>query len=119
VLEIDEVYSIVRTGGAALTALEKCLTEGRSYGLGLFLCTQRPSRLPLFVLSEAQHYAVFRLKLAKDRIRMAECMQLDKDLPNPPGEHGFYYFQDGWEAPLLVPQGINLEEGVRQREDRR
>lgn len=113
VVEIDEVYELVRQGKAAIKALEKGLTEGRSYGLGLILCSQRPTRLPLFIISEAQVYVIFKLRLKRDRMRMAECMQIDHDFPVPPGKHGFYWFQEEWDAPLLVSEGINLEEGVK------
>ncbi len=81
---IDELYMVHKNGraGRGLIAL---LTRGRSDNITVIGATQRPTWLSMFCLSEADYYMIYRLKLAKDRERMAELTgdtktleQLDK-----------------------------------------
>lgn len=109
VVWVDEVYSVVRKGGEGVDAYEECLTQGRSRGVGVWTCTQRPMYLPNFAISEAEHYFIFRLKLPQDRAKVADAMEMDaRDFHNPPGKHGSRYYRDGWEEPILLPYGVNL-----------
>lgn len=109
VVWVDEVYSVVHKGGEGVDAYEECLTQGRSRGVGVWTCTQRPMHLPNFAISEAEHYFIFRLKMPQDRQKVAGAMEMDeRDFANPTGQHGFRYYRDGWDAPILLPDGVNL-----------
>lgn len=63
---IDELYTIHNKGwaGPGLTGL---ITRGRELRQSFIGCTQRPSFISNFVLSEADYIAEFRLNLAQDR----------------------------------------------------
>jgi len=86
---IDEIYGVVEPGRRS-KALVSALTRGREFGVGVWTSTQRPAHLPLFVLSESDHYFIFRLNLEQDRARFAafageEVKTVITD------EHGFWY----------------------------
>lgn len=93
---IDEVYGITEIGRRP-RALIAALTRGREFGVGVWTSTQRPSHLPLFVLSEADHYFVFRVNLEEDRKRLAAFCGEDVLTPIE-DEHGFFYSKAG-DAP--------------------
>jgi DNA helicase HerA-like ATPase len=95
VVYIDEVYAVSPPGrqpGPYLTAL---YTRGRELGIGVVAATQRPAWVPLFILSEANSYVMFRLMLDKDKRRMAEFMgrEVLGDIPDP---YGFWLYQTSW-----------------------
>jgi hypothetical protein len=48
------------------------LRRGRALGAGVIACTQRPHRVPLELMSEADTLAAFRLHLERDRERVGE-----------------------------------------------
>jgi hypothetical protein len=50
----------------------RILTEGRALGVGFLGIPQRPHRVPLTMISEAQHVVSFYLALAADVARMCE-----------------------------------------------
>jgi hypothetical protein len=87
---IDEMYAIVPPNTKAPTSLIACYTRGREYGIGIWASTQRPVWIPLFSLSEAEHFFVFRLMLEEDRKRMAAFMG-PTVLSTIRDEHGFFY----------------------------
>jgi DNA helicase HerA-like ATPase len=49
-----------------------CIMRGRQRNVGLWTGTQRPSRLPIALKSEADHFFVFRLQHGEDRKSIAE-----------------------------------------------
>ncbi len=67
-LYVDEAYDLQLSGGLKLVA-----TQGRAIKLGLWISTQRPSHIPLFLISEAQHFFIFYLRLKRDRERVEEA----------------------------------------------
>lgn len=98
----DEGLRVMRPSGQAPRYMEACYTAGRQRGVGMITATQRPSKVDLRVLSEAEHYACFQLKLKQDRERMAELMG-EEILRKPPREHSFYYSNDtNHEKPLYL-----------------
>jgi hypothetical protein len=104
-LYVDEVYSVAeRTIPQYYSA---CMTRGRERGIEVWNSVQRPSRIPLSVLTEAENYYVFRLTLRDDRKRVEECTGMPErnllDLP----KHRFYVARlgDRAEGPYLLDLG--------------
>lgn len=106
----DEVYLVLPPGGVASPAMRACWTAGREIGVGSYAAMQRPSRVPLEVISEAEHIFMFRLTLADDRKRMVDnglgdaAMQMIKD------RHGLFYMHYLMDNPIYFP---SLPEPVR------
>lgn len=87
---IDELYAVAPPNTRASNVLWSCYTRGRELGVGVWSSTQRPVWIPLFALSEAEHFFMFRLQLNDDRARMSEFMGADVLIPIR-DLHGFYY----------------------------
>ncbi len=106
VLYIDEAYDLQLSGGLKLVA-----TKGRASKLGLWVSTQRPCHIPLFLISEAQHFFVFYLRLARDRARIEEAtgMELPWDRLQK-WRHSFLYISET--GKVLGP--IQLDKGTVQ-----
>lgn len=108
VVYIDEVYGIVPPGakpGAMFTAM---YTRGRELNIGVIAATQRPTWVPLFVLSEAEWLFVFRLQLQADRNRMAEIGGPELQEPIPAiDEYGFYVYNSLWNEPIYL-RGLSI-----------
>lgn len=92
---IDEVYGIVEPGRKPPKYLTADYTRGRELGIGMIAATQRPSWVPLFILSEANWYICFRLMMDEDRRRMSKFMG-SSVLAVPPDKYGFYVYSVEW-----------------------
>lgn len=66
----DELKTVYQGRSALSEHHNLIMTNGRSYGVGMTNCTQRPKRVPLEALSEAEHIFTFKLKIKDDRDRM-------------------------------------------------
>ncbi len=66
---VDEVYAIT-DGDNIPDWYHACLTRGREHGISLFSSTQRPMRIPQVILSEAEHFYIFRLQMKQDRAKV-------------------------------------------------
>lgn len=87
---IDELYAIAPPNAKPPTYLNALYTRGREFGIGVWSSTQRPSWIPLYTISEADHYFMFYLALDTDINRMAGFM--GKGVLSPIKDaHGFYY----------------------------
>ena len=96
---IDEVYGVIE-GGKPSPYLVALWTRGRELGIGAIGASQRPSWIPMVLMSEAEHYFAFRLSLLDDRRRMAEMMGQEVLVPIPEGDpHGFHYARTEWNRP--------------------
>lgn len=91
---VDEVYMLgkkllsPRTGESPYVI---CLTSGRSKGVTVLTSTQRPKYLPIFALTESQHFFIFELGSQddlKDVVRMAGIDALNVNV----GNHRFLYY---------------------------
>lgn len=110
-LYIDEIFGVVRPGqqpGQWLTAL---YTRGRELGIGVWAATQRPSWIPLFLMSESEWFIIFRLGMVEDRKRMAGMV--GEAVYDPiRDKHGFYLYNVEQDAPQYFPraniQGSNI-----------
>lgn len=68
---VDELYDIM-VGGQAGYWMTKCMKQGRQRKLAIWGGTQRPARVDLSVLTEAQHFFMGLLLMPQDRKRMGE-----------------------------------------------
>ena len=98
VVYIDELYSICPPNQKPMNVLWSMYTRGRELGIGVWSSSQRPAWIPLFALSEAEHFFNFRLQLEEDRKRMAVFMGVEV-LKTIRDEHGFYYSKAAWDIP--------------------
>jgi hypothetical protein len=87
---VDEVYSVT-DGNSIPHYYHACLTRGREKGISVFSSTQRPKAIPQAVLSESEHYYVFRLQLPQDKQKMREIIAIDLDKLNSLRKHQFIY----------------------------
>lgn len=103
IIYIDEMYAVFPGGARATDPLVMTWTRGRSLGVGTWGATQRPTWIPLFAMSEAQHFFVFRLMLPEDRSRMASMIggEVEEKIPD---EHGFWYRDIREENPKYFRQ---------------
>ena len=99
---------------------EKIAREGRKFGLGLVLSSQRPSELSPTVLSQCNSYLLHRISNDRDqelvhRLVPDNLRGLLRDLPSLPSRHAILL---GWasELPVLVQMNA-LPEGQRPKSD--
>ncbi len=98
VVYIDELYSICPPNLKPLNVLWSMYTRGRELGIGVWSSSQRPAWIPLFALSEAEHFFNFRLQLEEDRKRMSAFMGMEVTRTIT-DEHGFFYSRAAWDRP--------------------
>lgn len=98
---IDEAYGVVPPGKRPPNELNALYTRGRELGIGVWAATQRPSWIPLEMLSESEWLFCFRLQLDEDRARMAQLMGPDVRVPAR-DPHGFWLYNVYWERPRYI-----------------
>jgi uncharacterized protein len=130
VLVMEEAHTFVKRykedaeneNAAAICAqvFEKIAREGRKFGLGLVLSSQRPSELSPTVLSQCNSYLLHRISNDRDqelvqRLVPDNLRGLLRDLPSLPSRHAILL---GWasELPVLV-QMDHLTAEHRPRSD--
>lgn len=102
---IDEAYAVTPVGkqpGAWLSAL---YTRGRERGISVWAATQRPTWIPLFMLSESDWFFIFRLQMAEDRRRMAQIVGNEVLRPIP-DKHGMYTYHVDQDTPVYRPYAV-------------
>lgn len=99
---------------------EKIAREGRKFGLGMVLSSQRPSELSPTVLSQCNSFLLHRISNERDQDLVHKLVPdnlrgLLRDLPGLPSRHAFLL---GWasELPVLVEMK-NLPESHRPKSD--
>lgn len=108
---IDELYAVSPPNQKPPDALWAAYTRGRELGLGVWASTQRPVWIPLFALSEADHFFMFRLQLNEDRQRMSAFMGTEV-MQSISDRHGFYYASSEADKPFYVRQlEVNSDNG--------
>jgi energy-coupling factor transporter ATP-binding protein EcfA2 len=108
---VDEAFMVHKNGQAG-PGLLGLLTRGRSRGITTILAAQRPAWLSRFCVTEAQRFYLCRLTDDDDKRRLGDVIPGFRDLANPP-KFGFWYFEQGAEAPLQfgpvkLDSGLNL-----------
>jgi hypothetical protein len=94
-LYLDELYAWQFRGSDPLPALWAAITRGRELGVEVWASTQRPYRIPMAMLSEAEHYYIFRLRDDASRLRVEELTGLNADALRRLPKWDFYYVGDG------------------------
>lgn len=98
-LYIDEMYAVNRPGTFPSAELMALYTRGRELGIGVWAATQRPTLVPLVMLSECEWLFTFRLLLEQDRKRMAEiCGPMVLDSVRDP--YGYWLYNTAWDVPI-------------------
>lgn len=101
----DEVHNVA-TDTRMQPGFERVWSEGREKSVPAIAATQRPRRVALKLLSEADHLIIFRLRLREDRQRMVEVTG-HEELADPKllqGAHTFaHYRADTGELALYGP----------------
>ena len=130
VLVMEEAHTFVRrysddadnqnSAAICCQVFEKIAREGRKFGLGLVLSSQRPSELSPTVLSQCNSYLLHRISNDRDQELVHKLVPdnlrgLLRDLPSLPSRHAILL---GWasELPVLV-QMNNLPKEQRPRSD--
>jgi len=130
VLVMEEAHTFIRrypddaenqnSAAICCQVFEKIAREGRKFGLGLVLSSQRPSELSQTVLSQCNSYLLHRISNDRDQELIHKLVPdnlrgLLRDLPSLPARHAILL---GWasELPVLV-QMNNLPKDQRPKSD--
>lgn len=130
VLVMEEAHTFIRrysddaenhsSAAICCQVFEKIAREGRKFGLGLVLSSQRPSELSPTVLSQCNSYLLHRISNDRDQELVHKLVPdnlrgLLRDLPSLPSRHAILL---GWasELPVLV-QMNNLPIDQRPKSD--
>lgn len=99
---------------------EKIAREGRKFGLGLVLSSQRPSELSPTVLSQCNTFLLHRITNDKDQEMVARLLPdglrgLIREIPALPSQHAFLV---GWAAELpILTKMKSLPDNLRPTSD--
>ena len=76
-LVLEEAHNYLRSGEKSISSrtVQRIAKEGRKYGVGLLLVTQRPSELDETVLSQCGTIIAMRMNNNKDRGHVAAAIQ--------------------------------------------
>ena len=114
VLVIEEAHSFIKryndgdegSSSLACKVFEKIAREGRKFGLGLVLSSQRPSELSPTVLSQCNSFILHRISNDRDQELVGRLLPdnfrgLLKELPSLPSQKAILL---GWasELPILI-----------------
>jgi hypothetical protein len=131
VLVMEEAHTFVKryrdeediqsTATICCRVFEKIAREGRKFGLGLVLSSQRPSELSPTVLSQCNTFLLHRISNDSDQELVTRLVPdnlrgLLRELPSLPTQHAIIL---GWatELPVLVRMNDLSEEERPQSED--
>lgn len=89
---VDEVYLLVKQNNMA-PGYGAVIQLGRERGVGVWHATQRPSRIPLNIISESEDIFAFRLRNPDDQKRIADYTN-PAILQKEASGHGFYHYND-------------------------
>lgn len=95
-LGLDELANVV-TASRPLRWVDTCLQWGRQKGITVVACVQRPKRIPLALMSEADTVVVFELHHPADRETIEELT--GHPYVTPRRDHGFWLW-DGLTNPI-------------------
>lgn len=87
--------------------LELCITQGRELGISCVCLTQRPSRIPLIMMSEARRIYFFRLNMEEDMLRLAKITGISIERQRALREFQFYMHDYRYGA-YPIPIKLNL-----------
>lgn len=87
---VDETAGITRADTYPYH-LGACLMRGREMGIETWLSTQRPTRIPMITMSEAEHFYIFRLQMVQDRVRIESMTGVPQEQIATLPKRRFYY----------------------------
>ena len=90
ILWIDELMSI-GTVQKYPRELGRLMQQGRSKGIGVWSCTQRPSGIPSIVPASCSYFFVFDMSLPQDRKKLVETTGMLEMYDMPTGFNFWYY----------------------------
>jgi hypothetical protein len=91
-LYIDEATSIVYSANKVPRFLLAVLNRGRERRISTLTATQRPSGVPMNILSESEHYYIFKTNLPQDKKRIEEITGISVEQQEDLEDFQFYYF---------------------------
>lgn len=91
-LYIDEATAIAYNGQKPPRYLTAVLNRGRERGISSLTATQRPSGVPMNVLSESEHYYVFKTLLPQDKQRIELITGISVEDQEDLEDFEFYHF---------------------------
>lgn len=107
-LYIDEATAIQYAIGRAPRPLAAVLNRGRERGISTLTATQRPANVPLNILSESEHFYIFKLLMQQDRDRVQSITGIGWEEQADLKDFEFYYFNV---SRGLCPRKIKLDIG--------
>ena len=113
---IDEVYSVCN-GNVMPPYYKAILTRGRERGITCLSSTQRPKSIPQVLMSESEHFYIFRLQLDQDRERVNTLTGLASRRIQRLKKHQFYYLEPS-EDSAIWPLMLGLTETVTAEKER-
>jgi hypothetical protein len=96
---IDELMSFT-TSFKYPYELGRCMIMGRSKGVGIWACTQRPQGIPSIVMANCKYFFIFRLNRYEDRKTVVNNTGFPEMMQTPTG-HEFWYCKMGDESAKL------------------
>ena len=95
--------------------------RGRELNISVWSCSQRPSGVSNFVLTESKHWFVFRLNSINDRKKLVECSGNDVFHNKLDGHYFVYKNMDTQNIPrksiLNFKKKGEIKENDRSRQD--
>lgn len=104
IVYVDEVYAVTRSAHYTSKYFNAIYTRGREVAnVGIWSSVQRPSNIPLYVMTESEHSFIFRLQAKIDRDKIRNNLGFDAIVPhnNP---HGFFYYNNTLSAPIYYSE---------------
>jgi hypothetical protein len=102
---IDEAYLLRMEGRGYPSYLSHMYTTGRERGVGVWASSQRPTFIPMVLMSEVEHVFAFRMLREDDRVTLAKNTHPDlaREIPFE-HEWGFNYWTIGRRMPVYYPK---------------
>lgn len=101
----DELKGVYQEGGGVKPISdhhEAIMTRGRARGIGMSNLSQRPKKIPLESISEAEHVVAFRLNLKADRDRLGEVFGREHtDKIRDLSGHEWLYYHESLPEPVV------------------
>lgn len=103
---IDELFIVTPPNRKPPEGLGALYTQGREFEVGCWASTQRPAWIPLYTISECEHYFMFYLALDEDKNRMSAFMgkEVLQEIQDPYG----YYYAAAKDRHAVYSHGLNL-----------
>lgn len=73
-LLMEEAHNYLNQEGSALTVVQKIVKEGRKYGIGSMIVSQRPSEINSTILSQCGTFFALRLTNSSDRAHVTSAV---------------------------------------------